>query len=96
MIEGALIALAGFLVGRFLPGRRRLARPTLPPAAVCGCRHHASFHDPVTRACHATDRRMKYDEEGYNCGTHDFPCTCRKYTGPEPLPEVFMQEISGV
>lgn len=42
MIEGAIIALAGLLVGRFLPGRHRKVREV---KAICGCNHWRSFRD---------------------------------------------------
>ena len=88
MLEGAVIALVFFLLGRFLPGRRRGRKPV---EAVCGCRHHHSFHDPQTRACAYAERRYLGN------GRYGPPerCPCRQYAGPEPLPEYYAPEIAG-
>lgn len=51
MLEGALILLAGIIIGRLLPERRRAARN---PRPACGCSHHHAYHDPETSQCHAT------------------------------------------
>jgi len=95
MLEGALILLAGLVVGRFLPARRkqRKAKQIKP---VCGCEHGLHDHDKATGACNARSRTYRYDQatefevlDGY------VPCTCRQYTGPEPLPEYYAPEITG-
>ena len=79
MLEGALILLAGIVIGRVLPGRRRKKAATGGP--VCGCGHHHSYHDPETGRCNAT----RFGD----------PCKCLSYTGPEPLPEFYAPEIGG-
>ena len=71
MIEGALIALAGVLVGRFLPGRRTKA-PEAPRRAICGCRHTVGFHENKTGNCQHVD----------NWGER---CRCQHYDGPIPI-----------
>lgn len=75
MIEGALIALAGVLVGRFLPGRRRGPKPV---RAVCGCGHARSFHDDGTGRC----RHIRGID-------HNIDCPCRHYDGPLPVESFF-------
>lgn len=85
MITGALILVAGIVIGfalRSIPLRRtRLDRP---PELECGCGHHYSFHDPETGQCH--DKIWR--------GANNYaPCTCRRYTGPEPLPEYVPREL---
>ena len=82
LAEGALILLAGILLGRFLPGRRK--EPELP-AAVCGCKHHHSMHDPQTGHCHGEVYRGDYVYVA---------CQCRRYTGAEPLPSYVATEIA--
>lgn len=101
MIEGALILLAGIVVGRFLPGRRRKLKSLIPVKAVCGCGHGLETHDPETKACHARVRKYKWDSyagfmmSGKEVFAGYADCACRQYTGPEPLPEFFAQEIGG-
>jgi hypothetical protein len=92
VLEGALILLAGILLGRFLPGRRRA--PKLPEA-VCGCKHHYSMHDPATGLCHSTDEEPSaYDSYGIAREWRRVSCTCRRYAGPEFLPQYLAPEIA--
>jgi hypothetical protein len=94
LVEGALILLAGILVGRFVPARRRRPKPPRPVKAVCGCTHGIQTHDPETKRCHARVKTYRHDGikevlDGYA------DCACRQYCGPTPLPEFFAQEIGG-
>jgi hypothetical protein len=73
MIEGALIALAGVLVGRFLPGRRR---KTAEIKAICGCKHARSFHENGGKCKHLT----AFDQNR---------CPCQHYDGPLPVEQFF-------
>jgi hypothetical protein len=94
MITGALILLAGILIGRLLPSRRR--KEPKPVEAVCGCRHHHAMHDGETGHCHAqVDKPTRYDRYGSATAYAKVQCSCRRYSGPEPLPLVFAQEIAG-
>lgn len=88
MITGAGLFGSGWLAGRL--GRRRLRSPV----PECGCGHHYSYHDPETGQCHGTDRKTKYSSIGADLGYHEIPCTCRRYSGPQPLPEYFAPEIA--
>ncbi len=84
MLAGALIFAAGALAGRFLPARRRGPKPAEP---FCGCEHHISYHDPKTAECHG---------DGNYIGNGRYSrCTCRRYSGPQPLPEFYAPEIPG-
>jgi hypothetical protein len=96
IVLGALILLAGILIGRFLPARRRAPRIAAPPQPVCGgCNHHLSFHDPATGVCHGTVKQAAQYSPGGNAVVWDqVPCTCRKYSGPEPIDGYFATEIS--
>lgn len=90
LIDGTVIALTGVLVGRFLPARRkRSGLKDVKP--VCGCGHHQSFHDPNTGGCHS----MMRVPNSMSRDSYYTTCTCRQYSGPEPLPEVYAPEITG-
>jgi hypothetical protein len=100
MIEGALILLAGIVIGmiaRSLPARRKTPKPLPPPKPFCGCTHHHSYHDPETGKCNAGIHGQALEFDGY-----DRPikwelatCPCLRYSGPEPMPTYYAQEIAG-
>jgi len=52
----------------------------IDPKPVCGCNHHASFHDDEGCHCINTDSMGRVTTE----------CGCKKYMGPEPLPEMYL------
>jgi hypothetical protein len=57
----------------------RMSRPKVRPypKPICGCEHHASYHDE--KGCnHVTI--SEYNRASVKCG-------CVKYVGPEVLPE---------
>jgi hypothetical protein len=95
MIEGAAILLLGIVVG--IAGDQLLARLPLrgrqqeleAKAPTCPCGHAVSFHDPESHKCHGKVHE-KDPPYGY---WHWNPCTCRRYTGPEPYPEFYAPEI---
>lgn len=95
ILTGGIVAVGAFLAGQWLPhpGRRKVKAPK-PVQPICGCTHHHSFHDPKTGECHGTFRRRLYGSSGADLGLRDNPCTCRQYTGPQPLPEVYAPEIT--
>lgn len=86
MIEGAIIALVGVLIGRLLPNRRRTPKP---PKAVCGCHHGIGYHENKTGRCSHENRT----HIGYtSSGTSKYeirPCTCQHYDGPIPVESMF-------
>lgn len=95
MLEGALILLAGILIGRFLPGRRKARKQAGGPEPVCGCEHHYSFHDPESGKCHGMVSQATYfDSYGAERAWKQVSCTCRKYAGPELMPTYYVPEIA--
>jgi hypothetical protein len=90
MLTGGGLVLAGGILGRFLPARRRGPKPPNPVRPVCGCEHEKSYHDPASGKCHA----LMYVPGTVSRSSHHVPCTCRQYTGPQPLPEYYAPEIS--
>jgi hypothetical protein len=94
MLEGALILLAGILIGRFMPARRRRAKPPKPVKPICGCTHGIQTHDPGTKRCHAQVQTYRHNGvkevlDGYA------DCACVCYSGPTPYPEFYAPEIGG-
>ena len=91
LLTGAGVFLAGMVTGRAWPSRRRKPKPVKP---VCGCDHHHSFHDPATGQCGYGTRHLDAYDERDNPVYSFTRCPCRKYSGPEPLPELYAPEIS--
>jgi hypothetical protein len=97
MLEGAAILLAGIVIG--VLGDRLLSRHgrrvQAGPVPVCGCEHSIAFHDSATGRCAAMRKAAnRWDEFGDPSGWVEEPCTCRRYTGPEPLPQFYAPEIA--
>ncbi len=103
LLTGGGLVVLGTLLGRFLPARKRASKPVRP---ICGCKHHFSMHDSETGQCHglidgggtavrdAKDNPV-LDAYGYVQKTYEkVQCGCRRYSGPEPLPELFAAEIT--
>lgn len=111
MAAGAVIFAAGAVFGRVMPARRKNPKLRKPPEPICGCEHHYSLHDPETKKCHGSvqssgGRVPVRDEKGrpardawgdvvFTSNHELLPCGCRRYTGPEPLPEYYAPEITG-
>lgn len=91
MVEGALILLAGILIGRLWPERRKGPKPV---EAVCGCEHHHSMHNPENGECNVGVLVDMYNEVGGPAGKEYRSCACLRYSGPEPLPMLFAPEIA--
>jgi len=91
-LEFAAVALAGVLIGRFLPDRRKGPEP---PEPFCGCGHHHSYHDPETGACNAgVQVPSRYDDDGIVTARRYVTCACRQYSGPQPMPEFFAPAVT--
>lgn len=79
----AIAGMAGWLVISMLLPRRRM-KPVKP---VCGCRHHHSFHEKGTGACH------EHVRVNTSIGIYS-RCGCQHYSGPEPIPSMYASEIT--
>lgn len=79
LIAGGGLVAAGAVLQRIIPAPRRHKKQLGQP--ICGCKHHRSFHANGTDACSYTS-------------TWKDPCTCKKYVGPEPLPELYASGYS--
>ena len=76
-----------FLIRRTNPKRvqtiERVIMPPEDPEPICGCKHHACFHDDS--GCNANgDRTYNQNSQAYSYAR----CGCRGYIGPEVLPKV--------
>ena len=87
-IEVGVAVIIGILLGRFLPARRKGPKAVKP---VCGCTHHHSYHDRQTGRCGHTERIYL----GNGCYGQPDTCTCKQYSGPQPMPEFYAPEIAG-
>lgn len=94
MLEGAGILLAGMGLGRVWPARRRGPKKSIEPN--CGCEHDLALHDQQTGKCHGIVTRPHYMKSGERLGKEHVPCTCRQYTGPEPLTTYYAPELTGL
>jgi len=96
-LEFAAVAIIGVLVGRFLPNRRRrVPKAPKPVKPLCGCGHHHGYHDPQSGQCHGlmSGDPLRYNEFDHPTAWKQVPCTCRTYSGPQPLPEFYAPEIA--
>lgn len=97
-IEVGVAVVIGVLLGRFLPNRRKGPKPKPDPKPVCGCKHHHSYHDPQTGQCHGTMRgkAIKFNDYASRdpVAWEQVPCTCRQYSGPQPMPEFYAPELT--
>jgi hypothetical protein len=97
IIGGGLLA-AGYGSGRIGRARRhpKPRKPLPVPKPVCGCGHGIHDHDPTTNKCHSQIKAYRWNSS-YGRETLDkyVACTCRQYSGPQPLPEIFAPEIGG-
>ncbi|MBF6175727.1 hypothetical protein [Nocardia blacklockiae] len=81
LVVGAGLVGVGWACGRL--GRRRTGA-VRRQLATCGCGHDLAMHDRESGSCHAeTFRKTGYGMRAWSA------CTCRRYTGPTPLEDVF-------
>lgn len=103
-IAGAAVFAGGMAVGRVARVRSGPRSKKLPQP-VCGCEHELAYHDPKTGECHATitvvieKGQPILDPFGeyvvtYKAAKYEArQCTCRRYTGPEPLSSYYAPEL---
>jgi len=95
---GALLLLIGAILGRtvWAPAALRAERAALqaePVKTICGCAHAYAMHDLETGHCHDFVKVTRYGNGGGRIGYDRVPCTCRHYTGPKPIDEVFQPRM---
>jgi hypothetical protein len=90
LLAGAAIFAAGIAVGRLRRSERRPRK-----GARCGCGHDFAFHDIKTGECHVvTKKAVAYDKWGTAREWAEDRCACRRYSGPEPLPQYYAPELA--
>ncbi|WP_206506441.1 hypothetical protein [Streptomyces chrestomyceticus] len=81
-----------------LEGARRerleLEAAQRPPEAVCGCTHHLAKHDKQGRCHEAVQVPTAWDAEKKPVAYEPGQCTCQQYVGPQPLSQVFAEELT--
>lgn len=97
LLIGALAGRrSGFQLG-YKEGHYNATRELADPQPICACDHNYAFHDPESNSCHGVTLVKQKGEPIMSPGgtyvvshkagtTIERPCTCRRYTGPEPLP----------
>lgn len=87
---GGAIAYGGVQLGIARERARKPAPPPPPPAPICGCEHELAMHDPQSNRCHEFNEVRKWDDGGAYVGLCRVQCSCRQYTGPRPIDQVFL------
>ncbi|WP_312871256.1 hypothetical protein [Streptomyces lonarensis] len=64
------------------------------PDPVCGCGHHLAQHDRRGRCHEEVARPTGWDAQHRPTGYAPAPCTCQRYVGPQPLSQVFADELT--
>ena len=93
-IEVGVAVIIGVLLGRFLPNRRKGPKPAKSPQPVCGCGHHHSYHDAQTSACGYASSEYVGESPAGIAQYEPRHCSCRRYSGPVPMPEFYAPELS--
>jgi hypothetical protein len=82
-LAASATTLASYGIGHRRGRRHTSSSPSSSGVkATCGCTHELAHHDPETGRCHYAwgfERSIK--------------CTCRQYTGPRPIDQVFQPGI---
>lgn len=84
-VVGVWLFLAGYITRMVMNRRTRRAAD----APVCGCEHHLSMHDPVSGNCHGQVDTLIVPPSVGRTFREWRQCTCRRYVGPELLPDVW-------
>lgn len=74
--------------------RRALEASGRPPEPVCGCTHHLAKHDKQGK-CHETvEVPTAWDADRKPTTYEPGTCNCQQYVGPQPLSQVYAEEIT--
>lgn len=91
MLVGGGLVLVGWVLGRI----NRKSKTPKTPRAVCGCKHHHAHHDPKTGECNGTrEVATKFNTIGTEIAWKEVPCTCKQYSGPEPITTYYAPELT--
>lgn len=85
--------------------RRRVAKEEAArraiegPDPICGCGHHHAYHDPREGDCRQfVKTAVEWGEDIYGDESvtrwEAKKCPCARYSGPEPMAQVYLPEIS--
>jgi hypothetical protein len=65
-----------------------------PPEPVCGCTHHLAEHDGRGRCHERVEVPTSWDENKKPLRYEAGQCNCRQCVGPQPLAQVFAEELT--
>lgn len=65
-----------------------------PPEPVCGCTHHLAKHDKQGRCHERVEVPTAWDEHKKPLRYEAGECNCQQYVGPQPLSQVFAEDLT--
>jgi hypothetical protein len=74
--------------------RRELAAADKPPEAVCGCGHHLAKHDKQGKCHEVVEVPTSWDADKKPLAYEPGPCNCQQYVGPQPLAQVYAEDLT--
>jgi hypothetical protein len=73
---------------------RWLERTKRPPKPVCGCGHHLAKHDRRGRCHEVVQIPTGWDADSRPLGFSPGVCNCQRYVGPQPLSQVYADDLT--
>lgn len=86
--------LFGFVIGR-ATSKKKVVKAPRPELPYCGCEHGLHDHDPKTGECHGLmdGDPLRYDDFHHPTAYKQVRCTCKQYTGPRPIDQIWIPEV---
>lgn len=75
-------------------GRLALEESHKPPEPVCGCSHHLAKHDKQGKCHENVEVATAWDENKKPKRYELAQCNCQQYVGPQPLSQIFADDIT--
>ncbi|MFE4858214.1 hypothetical protein [Streptomyces sp. NPDC056670] len=64
------------------------------PEPVCGCTHHLAKHDKAGKCHERVEVPVAWDENKKPLRFESGQCNCQQYVGPQPLSQVYADELT--
>ncbi|MFE2289612.1 hypothetical protein [Streptomyces sp. NPDC059452] len=65
-----------------------------PPEPVCGCTHHLAKHDKQGLCHEQVEVPTAWDKDKKPLSYEPGRCNCQQYVGPQPLSQVYAEELT--